>query len=242
MIACLTAPCPVFGIQKRFVYLLLFAATLAPTSILMRLHGGRLHAWRSSLLALVSRSTSISEARAAAGFQRVWSDQFPATDTRVDFDTAPSGRRFGANESVERAYVVKGVSLSTSIRTSYVGVNNYVVEGRSHGRSAATVSPVWQGEITLSFNEPGHPERSAAVSRFGLWVADVLPGGTRLVALGADGSEAGSVTTTAQGAQFLGFRSDTPIHAVRVVPDKSIDPNYAIDDLVFDPPRATSRP
>ncbi len=177
---------------------------------------------------------------APAGFVRIAADDsrlLPGGLARIDFETDSEGRRLGAYESVERVYQPLGVSLSTSICRSYVGTNPYVVDGRSRGLSAATVSPVWEGELTLRFHRPGQPMTPAGVHWFGLSIAHVFPGGTRLVALGEAGQTLGTLETTRTGTDFLGFHSDQPVHSVRLIPNRTIDPNYTIDDLLFDSPR-----
>ena len=129
------------------------------------------------------------------------------------------------------------MTLSTSIATSFVGTNPYVVDGKSRGLSAATVSPVWEGVMTLSFHQPGEPASAAGVHWFGLSIAHVFPHGTRIEAIGAGEQIIGQLETVRTGTDFLGFHSEELVYAVRVVPNKSIDPNYTIDDLIFETPR-----
>jgi hypothetical protein len=164
-------------------------------------------------------------------------DFFPEDVTRIDFETAPDGRPLHPGDSVEQLFASRGVSLSTSIKTSYVGANSYVVDGRSGHNSAATVRPVWEGDMTLRFHRPGLPHEPATVHSFGVWIAYVVPHGTTLEALDRHGDPIGHVSTRCTGSDFLGFHSDEPIAAVRVVPNRAIDPNYTIDDIEFDPPR-----
>ena len=162
--------------------------------------------------------------------------QFTSRATRIDFERRADGTPLRPGESVEHAYTPLGLELSTSIGTSFVGANSYVVAGRSLGNSAATVSPVWEGVMTLRFHVPGLPKRPATVRAFGLWIAHVFPDGTKLEAIDAHGSVVGEIATRCLGTDFLGFQSDVPIAAVRVVPNLAIDPNFTVDDLVFTPP------
>jgi hypothetical protein len=165
-------------------------------------------------------------------------ESFPEHVTRLDFDTDEEGAPLPIGTNVEKLFQDRGVSFSTSIATSYVGIDGYVVHGRTQGHSAATVSPRWEGVLTLRFNVPKRPDIPAGVHWLGLWIADVFPHGTRLEALDAAGREIGTIEVRCRMDDFLAFHSETPVASVRVVPNRAIDPNYTIDDVVFDTPRA----
>src|SRR5204863_9293004 len=98
---------------------------------------------------------------------------------------------------------------------------------------AATVRPEWEGVMTLRFHRPGDPGTPASVRAFGLWIAHVFPDGTRLQALDGDGVVVGEIEARCTGSDFLGFESEVPISAVRVVPIPAIDPHSSVDVLVF---------
>ncbi|MBI3830617.1 MAG: hypothetical protein HY291_13940 [Planctomycetes bacterium] len=157
--------------------------------------------------------------------------------TRIDFEKAPDGTALTPGMDVGRTFVPKGFTISTSAAGAIVSVNNYDVQGRSRGNSCATHQPLWEGELTIRFCAPGRPDVPACVTRVGFWIAAVQPDGTALEAYDSKGKRIAEIKTTKNPNEFLGVRSRTPIAYIRVVPNVAIDPNYTIDDLVFDAPR-----
>jgi hypothetical protein len=170
-----------------------------------------------------------------ARFQRISEKDFPPGCVEEAFERTPEGRPLQIGENIEKLFVSKGFLLSTSITTSYVSVNNFVVEGKSRGLSAATHNPLWQGEITVTFVQPGHADVPAGVSHFGCYIASVLPRGTTLIAFDRYGKELGRIDTQRHNTDFLGVRSAIPIHRVRIVPNVEIDRDYTLDDFIFLP-------
>ncbi|MCW8133962.1 MAG: hypothetical protein KIS92_26690, partial [Planctomycetota bacterium] len=160
-----------------------------------------------------------------------------AERTRIDFETAPDGSALTPGMDVGKTFVAKGFAISTSIEGSIVSVNNYNVQGRSNGNSCATHQPLWEGSLTIRFCVPGRPGIPAGVTRAGLWIAAVMADGTALEAYDARGKRIAEIKTTRGPNEFLGVRSRVPIACLKVVPNPNIDPNYTIDDLVFDAPR-----
>src|SRR5262249_24585230 len=75
----------------------------------------------------------------------------------------------------------------------------------------------------------------AGVNFFGCYIAAVVPGGTELVAYGLRGRELGRIVTRQNGTDFLGVRSDVPMHTIRIVPNPQIDRDYTLDDFIFLP-------
>jgi hypothetical protein len=176
---------------------------------------------------------------ALAGFERIGPKDFPPGCTEEGFETTPDGRPLRIGENIERLFISKGFLLSTSISTSWVSVNNFVVEGKSRGLSAATHQPLWEGEITIKFVKPGHETVAAGVTHFGCYIAAVVPQGTSLMAYDLQGRELGTIHTERSGVDFLGVRSSVPMHRIKIVPNPSLDRDYTLDDFIFTPPRTS---
>lgn len=164
--------------------------------------------------------------------------RFGGSPRRITFDRDAAGRPLRVGQNVANAWRRHGVVLSTSIKTSFVSVNNYTVGSRSRGMSCATHQPLFNGVLTIRFVSPDDPSRSAGVRAVGFWVAHVSPRGTRIEAYDARGVELGRTYTDATGSDFIGIASERPIAEVRVVPDPRIDRDYTIDDLTFTRPDA----
>jgi hypothetical protein len=157
--------------------------------------------------------------------------------TRIDFETAPDGTPLTAGMDIGQTFVARGFTLATSYTNSFVSVNNYSVRGPSGGNSCATQNPLWNGIITIRFCVPGQPKVPAGVTAIGFWIAEVSPNGTALEAYDAQDHRIAEIKVIKQGNDFLGVRSTIPIAYIKVVPNLAIDPDYTIDDLVFDTPR-----
>ncbi|HXG08343.1 MAG TPA: hypothetical protein VNK04_00990 [Gemmataceae bacterium] len=173
-----------------------------------------------------------------AGLRRLEPRDFPPGCMEESFETAPTGRRLVIGENIEKLFVSKGFTLSTSVRTSYVSVNDFTVQGKSRGLSAATHQPLFQGEITIRFCRPGNEHAPAGVSHFGLWIAHVMPRGTAMAAYDLQGRELGRIETTRDGHEFLGVQSSVPIHSIKIIPNLQIDPDFTLDDFIYLMPRA----
>jgi hypothetical protein len=171
------------------------------------------------------------------GFQRIGPGDFPPGCVEEAFEKTPEGRPLVIGENIEKLFVNKGFFLSTSVKTSHVSVNNFAVQGKSKGLSAATHEPLWTGEITVTFVEPGREDVPVGVTHFGCYIAAVVPKGTALHAFDAVGRELGKIHTEQNGTDFLGVRSSIPIYSVRIVPDVKIDRDYTLDDFIFMPVR-----
>lgn len=151
----------------------------------------------------------------------------------ISFDVDTEGRPLKVGDDISSRFVGDGVTFSTSAQGSFVSVNVYEVSGPSRGLSAATHDPLYEGMVTIRFSMPGNPGVPAGVESAGLWLAVVKEHGTTLQALDASGEIITEIDTTIAPSQFLGLRSETPIHALRLIPHPDIDPNYTIDDLIF---------
>lgn len=160
----------------------------------------------------------------------------PLTHSKIDFERRPSGKLLRAGENIHEAFVDWGAVFSTSISRSFVSVNRYNIEGAGGGMSAATHDPLYEGEMTIRFCKPGAVTKSAGVTFAGCWLGVVKPGGTSLIAYNEDGKEIGRVVTSMKGSQFLGIKSNVAIAKIMIVPNPSVDSNFAIDDLIFDAP------
>ncbi|GMV80682.1 MAG: hypothetical protein AMXMBFR7_18660 [Planctomycetota bacterium] len=221
----------------------LLRADLGALTLKVRIQGQELALEREILLGLSASAPEAAAARPAAGAakaRRIDADDdaaFGAQPTRIDFERAPSGEALRAGQDIREAFVARGFRLSTSIENAIVSVNDYNVQGRSQGLSCATHQPLWQGQITIRFCVPGQPSAPACVSAFGLWIAAVSPNSTSIEAYDAFGKPILTVATTRGPNQFLGLHSRVPIASIKVVPNLAVDPDYTIDDLVFDAPR-----
>jgi hypothetical protein len=205
--------------------------------------GTRLRLTRRDVQSMtVTRPEGLTPGRPVAvpeGFARVGENDFPPGCVEEPFERTPEGRPLQIGENIEKLFISKGFVLSTSITTSYVSVNNYTVQGKSRGLSAATHQPLWEGEITITFVEPGHEQVPAGVSYFGCYIAAVMPRGTSLVAYDLLGRELGKIHTERHNTDFLGVRSSVPIHRIRIVPNIQIDRDYTLDDFIFLPVRSS---
>jgi len=160
----------------------------------------------------------------------------PLTVSKIDFERRPSGKILRAGENIHQAFVDWGALFSTSISRSFVSVNRYNIEGAGGGMSAATHDPLYEGVMTIRFCKPGSATTPAGVTFAGCWLGVVKPGGTSLIAYNEEDKEIGRVETSKKGTQFLGIKSNVAIAKIMIVPNPSIDTNFAIDDLIFDAP------
>lgn len=198
---------------------------------------------RRDVLSLSLHAPEIAELEisrsAQSGFRRIESKDYPQGCLEEPFETAPNGRKLVIGENVEKVFISKGFVLSTSITDSFVSVNNYRVDGKSGGMSAATHQPLFHGEITIRFCKPGQEHVPATVTHFGTYIAAVQPKGTALIAYDLAGKELGTIHTEKGPTDFLGVRSAVPIHRIRIVPNLQIDPDYTLDDFIYTVPRTT---
>lgn len=167
------------------------------------------------------------EARAVAA------EAFGPGAVRIGFDRRPDASRLAAGEDVSETFLPLGVRFRTPVAGASVGTDAYEIEGGSRGLSAAVTEPRWTGDVELEFVAP--PGRdSPGARRVGARVGEVFPGGTGLRALGAGGVVLGEVLTAGTGAEFLGIEASEPIAKAVFFAVPAIDPNFAIDDLVFE--------
>lgn len=172
------------------------------------------------------------------GFHRIRPGDFPPGCVEEPFEKTPDGRFLNIGDNIEKIFLSKGLVLSTSIATSYVSVNGFAVQGKSLGMSVATHQPLWEGEITVRFVQPGREEVPAGVSHFGCYIAAVVPGGTAMIGYDLHGRELGRIETKDNGHEFLGVSSSTPMHRIRFVPNLKLDRDYTLDDFIFSPPQS----
>jgi hypothetical protein len=161
---------------------------------------------------------------------------FPDDSIRIDFEFDSKGDALRPGQDVSRRFIPDGVIIGTSVEDSFFSVNDHEVSSRSRGQSGATHQPLFHGTITLRFCVPGDENEPAGVTHVGLYAAVVLEGGTSLAAYDAYGHRIATVLTETGSHQFLGLRSNVLIHRVEIIPDKTIDPDVTIDDLVFSVP------
>ncbi len=165
---------------------------------------------------------------------------FPAEVTRIDFDRGPRGEAIPAGTDISEIFVPLGAKFSTSYEDSYVAIEPYNVGGRSGGRCAATHKPLYQGTITIQFCKPGNARLPAGVKYVGFWTSHIAPEGTALQAFDARGRQIAEIKTVRNQRDFLSLTTNVRIAYIRIVPDEDVDPDYAIDDLVFDTPKPLS--
>lgn len=155
----------------------------------------------------------------------------------IDFEVDPSGKPLVPGDDVSSTYASLGCLFATSVEDSYPSVKKYRV---LEGQSCANHLPKFRGTITIQFCEPGNDEVVATISRFGIGLSFVAPGGTRVEAYDKSGGFLGHIETTKTGYEYIAFESETPISAIKIVPVEDIDPDYAFDDLIFDAPSPIS--
>jgi len=161
---------------------------------------------------------------------------FPEGYTRIEFETDSNGVALREGQDISRRFISDGFIIETSAKDGIVSVNDYQVSSRSGGQSAATHLPLYEGTLTVTFCAPGDELEPAGVTHVGLYAAVVLPAGTTLAAIDGTGHRIASITTESGPHEFFGLRSNVPIHKIQIIPNIEIDPNFTIDDLVFDTP------
>ena len=92
--------------------------------------------------------------------------------------------------------------------------------------------------MNIRFCVPGSPGIPAGVHTAGVWAAIVMDKGTVVQAWDANGNLIKEVVSGIGPTEFFGFHSSVPIHLLRIIPIPEIDPNYTIDDLIFDTPKS----
>jgi hypothetical protein len=166
--------------------------------------------------------------------QRVTEKDFPPDCIEEGFEINPvTSLPLKAGDNVEKMFVGKGFILSTSIKDSFVAANTFGVGGKSGNLSVANHNPMWEGEVTIRFCQPGKEHIPAAVDYFGCYIAAVEPKGTNLIAYDLQDRELGKIVTQQTGTEFFAIHSDIPIHKIRIVPNVEIDANYSLDDFIF---------
>ena len=187
---------------------------------------------------LVSSADSVMASN-LRDFEEIREDKdanFSGAIVRIGFEKDGEGKPLRIGDDISTRFKRDGFRIESSIKGAIVSVNNFTVNGRSKGLSAATHAPLWEGTLIIKFHAQNTPSIPAFVKTAGLWVASVSPGGTALEAYNAKGELVGKVVTKSSGHEFLAFRSKTPISEIRVVPNPKIDRNYTIDDLFFSKP------
>jgi len=177
----------------------------------------------------------------APTFNRIEWDEKPsflAGLRKVNFDRSPDGAKVEVGQDIGDLYTAWGCILSTSVKDSVVTVARYNVGGPSGKFCAANRDPIYEGTLTIRFCIPGRPDLPASIHRLGFWTSHISPEGTALRAFDARDRFIGEVKTAKNRRDYLSFESSTPIAYVKIVPDVKIDPDFAIDDLVFDGPFA----
>ncbi len=159
-----------------------------------------------------------------------------ANNTRIDFRNDPYGARIRAGQNLEQTFRPWGVVFDSTLPTSYLSADSYVVSSPSRGMSAANKAPRWTADITAEFvdkSSPYHANRTHNVHSIGVYVAHVYPGGTGMAAYDRNGRELARIYTRKTGSDFLGLRSNVPIASVRLFAVPNIDPNFTFDDFIF---------
>lgn len=165
------------------------------------------------------------------------SDDGPLKGARwIKFERGPDGEPLQVGRSIAKTFAPWGCLLSTSIRDTVVSVEKYNVGGPSGGMCAATHEPIYEGILTIRFCQAGNPQAAAGVKRMGFWCSHISPKGTILRAFDERGRLIAEIPTTETSRQFLGIESNVAIARVEVTPNVEIDPDFAIDDLMYDDP------
>jgi hypothetical protein len=209
---------------------------LEPWHMIVNYRGTNLTLNRSTVSSIRIAPATHKQARHVQAVNNPDSDLIPLACRKIDFEFNPAGKILRAGENIQQAFINWGLTLSSSVETSFVSVNRYDIDGAGGGKAAATHDPLYEGSITIRFCVPGYPSRRSGVSFIGCWLGIVKPGGTSMVAYDAYGSEIGRAVTGEGESQFLGVKSNVPIARVEIVPNPVIDSNFAFDDLIYDSP------
>jgi hypothetical protein len=164
---------------------------------------------------------------------------FPKDVVRIDFERGPMDESLAVGEDIRRTYVAWGCTFTSVYEgeEKFVSVEPYNVGGRSGGRCAANHNPLYQGVMTVRFCLPGNERAPAGVRYVGFWTSHIAVDGTTLEAYDVRGRRIAEIKTIRSQRDFLALESNTPIAYIKIVPNEEVDPDYAIDDLVFDTPK-----
>lgn len=188
------------------------------------------------------------EGQAEVVGQRISSDEvdrFPPNSVRIGFSNAPDGSELTEGQTVDNSYTDWGVRFSTDIEDGSIAVFNFGVGGApsrrpsAGGHAAGTSDEDYKGVTTIRFHAPGRPDVPATVTMFGCYMAIIKKDGTLMRFFDTQGQLITTLSTTRNTWEFVGFRSPRPIARVEIHPT-NVDPNYAIDDVIFDQPRVIS--
>lgn len=170
-------------------------------------------------------------------------------DIHIDFDNGRRGESFLVSENIARSFIDRGVIFSGGAdpATSVIAAGFRIPQGRSAKNSAATMTlgDRYKGTMRIDFCVPSLPEVPATVHRIGCYVAVVQdPGELVLRAYDRHGTLVGSAVAMGK-TSFVGVVSPQPIAWATLssnrdlpLPASEIDDDFAIDDLVCDPPQA----
>lgn len=213
---------------------------VADWKIVGSLRGAPVEIDRSKVLAIYAERPEIpsSAASSVVRVERIPADDdalFPADVLRIDFERGPRGEALAQHTNISETFIPLGVTFATSIAGSYVSVEVYNVGGRSGGRCIANHEPLYQGVMTIRFCKPGNAAVPAGVRHVGFWTSHVVPNGTVLQAFDISGRRIAEIATVQEKRDFLALKSNTPIAYIKILPTDA-DPDFAIDDLTFDPP------
>ena len=163
-------------------------------------------------------------------------DLVPKNVTRIDFDRGPQGEILSPGKDIRDVFISLGCTIEPLLKESKIAVQDYNVRGRSGKFCVANHDPLYQGEMLVRFCMPGNAGVPAGVHVVGFWTAYIEPNGTALEAYDVHDRLITVVKTRNRGRDFLCVKSNTPIAYVKITTDEEIDKDFAIDDLVFDPP------
>lgn len=185
------------------------------------------------LLALASATSAIAQ---SSSLREVDEQSLIDGGARhLTFDTDPDGQAIPDEFDVSKTYIAYGCRISASLEDSFPATRSYQVREGS-GQCCANLNPAYAGALILHFCEPGNEERAATVSKFGVAVSFVVPKGTKIEFYDQESTMFAELESDQRGVQFFAVQSETPIAFVKIRPVARIDPDFAIDDLMFDRP------
>lgn len=217
---------------------------VGPWSIDAVYRGAPIHLDRKNVRALRAAPLefSLTAEPPVAIVKRITEDRdnlFPKDVVWIDFERGPMGESMAVGDDIRRTFVAWGCTFTSSSggEGEFVSVEPYNVGGRSGGRCAANHDPLYQGVMTIRFCLPGNERAPAGVRYVGFWTSHIAVDGTSLEAYDVRGRRIAEIKTARTQKDFLALESNTPIAYIKIVPHEEIDPDFAIDDLVFDTPK-----
>ena len=176
---------------------------------------------------------------------------FRTDQTRIDFETTPSGEKLKPGDEVTRSYVPVGLRFDNE-PPQRIGVSRFAFQfegSPARGNSICVVTSKGRfdksfvGEMKFGFCMPGQASVSAGVHELGMFIARVNhPRDFIMECYDTDGNVLGGVEASGLCA-FMGIKSTKPIARVRIRSNpylfrlnRRVDEDYAVDHVCYSKP------